>query len=92
MRNTEKVQQTTADLVIHAGDFGFYDEQRIVHLSPRELRLLVTHSPIWRQYNVDKQTRRETLIDIVRSHQLLGDFSRLHLWKKTIRCFAGNIL
>lgn len=70
----EKVQRTNADLVIHAGDFGFYDEQSISHLSPRELRLLVTHSPIWRQYNVDKQTDRETLIDIVRSHQLLGDF------------------
>ena len=70
----EKATQTSADFVIHAGDFGFYDEQSISRLSPRELRLLVTHSPVWRQYNVDKQTTRETLIEIVKRHRLLGDF------------------
>ena len=70
----EKATQTNADFVIHAGDFGFYDEQSISSLSPRELRLLVTHSSVWRQYNVDKQTKRETLIEIVKTHQLLGNF------------------
>lgn len=25
----EKATQTNADFVIHAGDFGFYDEQRV---------------------------------------------------------------
>lgn len=70
----EKAAQTKADFVIHAGDFGFYDEQSISRLSPRELRLLVSHSPVWRQYNVDKQTRRETLIEIIKTHRLLGDF------------------
>lgn len=70
----EMAVQTAADFVIHAGDFGFYDEQSIYRLSPRELRLLVTHSPVWRQYNVDKQTKRETLIEIVKAHRLLGDF------------------
>jgi predicted phosphodiesterase len=50
------VAQTNADMVIHAGDFGFYDDQSIVSLNPRELRLLICHSPVWRQYNVDKET------------------------------------
>ena len=71
----EKISQTKADFVIHAGDFGFYDEQSLIRLSSRELRLLVSHSPFWRQHNVDKQTKREELIDIVKMHQLLGDFS-----------------
>lgn len=33
------------DFVIHAGDFGFYDEASIKRISPRELLLLITHSP-----------------------------------------------
>lgn len=70
------VAQTNADMVIHAGDFGFYDEQSIYRLSPRELRLLVSHSPVWRQYEVDKQTNRERLIEIVKENQLLGDFPK----------------
>lgn len=70
----QKVEETNADMVIHAGDFGFYDDQSINRLSPRELRLLISHSPIWRQYNVDKQTKRETFIEIVKKHKLLGDF------------------
>ena len=70
----QMVAQTNADMVIHAGDFGFYDDQSINRLSPRELRLLISHSPIWRQYNVDKQTKRETFIEIVKKHKLLGDF------------------
>src|SRR3990167_1004295 len=70
----EKILQTKTDFVIHAGDFGFYDEESLYRLSPRELRLLVSHSPFWREHNVDKQTKREELIDIVKMHQLLGDF------------------
>lgn len=70
----EKVMETNADMVIHAGDFGFYDNQSIHRISPRELRLLISHSPIWRQYNVDKQSTRETCIEIIKKHKLLGDF------------------
>lgn len=70
----EKILQTKADFVIHAGDFGFYDEESLYRLSPRELRLLVSHSPFWRQHSIDKQTKREELIDIVKMHQLLGEF------------------
>ncbi|MDR3441470.1 MAG: metallophosphoesterase family protein [Legionella sp.] len=68
------VAQTNADMVIHAGDFGFYDDESVYRLSPRELRLLVVHSPLWRQYDVDKQTEREQLIEIVKEEKLLGDF------------------
>ncbi|WP_131793991.1 metallophosphoesterase family protein [Fluoribacter gormanii] len=68
------VAQTNADMVIHAGDFGFYDDQSIHRLSPRELRLLICHSPVWQKYNVDKQTELEQLIEIVKEEKLLGDF------------------
>jgi len=69
------VEKTKVDLVIHAGDFGFYNETSYKHISSRELRLLISHSPYWKNYSVDKQTDRETLIEIVKWHQLLGDFS-----------------
>jgi len=68
------VEKTNADIVIHAGDFGFYDESSYKHISSRELLLLITHSPYWKDYHVDKQTNREVLIEIVRKHSLLGDF------------------
>lgn len=71
----ELVDKTKADLVIHAGDFGFYDELSYRHLSTRELLLLVSHSPYWKSYPVDKQTSRDKLIDIVKECKLLGDFS-----------------
>ncbi len=70
----EKIAQTNADMVIHAGDFGFYDEQSINRLSPRELRLSIAHSPVWRKYDVNKQTNRERLIEIVKENRLLGTF------------------
>jgi predicted phosphodiesterase len=71
---SEKISQTKPDFVIHAGDFGFYDEQSLARLSPRELRLLVSHSPFWHQYNIDKQSHKNELMDIVKKHHLLGDF------------------
>lgn len=70
----EKVRLTKANMVIHAGDFGFYTRESIRYLSPRELRLLVVHSPVIQHYEIDKQTSRETLIEIVERHRLLGDF------------------
>ncbi|MCP0914974.1 MULTISPECIES: metallophosphoesterase [Legionella] len=71
----EKAAETNVDMVIHVGDFGFYHDQSIHHLNLRELRLLIGHSPVWRKYNVDKQTEREKLIEIVKEEKLLGDFS-----------------
>lgn len=66
--------KSQADFVIHAGDLGFYDQESISHISPRELRLLISHSPIWRQYEIGKQTDRKTLENIVIKHNLLGEF------------------
>ena len=69
------VEKTKVDIVIHAGDFGFYNESSYRHISSRELLLLVSHSPCWKDYCVDKQTDRTTLINIIKKHDLLGDFS-----------------
>lgn len=67
--------QTNADLVIHAGDFGFYDERSAYRLSHRELRLLITHSALRNEYLVDADTKRDRLIEIINNNHLLGDFS-----------------
>lgn len=42
----ELAARTKADVVIHAGDFGFYDEGSCARLADRELRLLVIHSDL----------------------------------------------
>ena len=68
------VEKTKVDMVIHAGDFGFYNETSYRHISSRELLLLVSHSKIWKNYKVDKTTGRDTLINIVKENNLLGDF------------------
>lgn len=73
-RVNELASHTNADFVIHAGDFGFYDDESVKRLSPRELRLLITHSPYRNQYDVDKQTDPKIFIEIVKKHRLLGDF------------------
>ena len=56
------VEKTQADMVIHAGDFGFYNESSYKHISDRELLLLISHSPFWKIDPVDKTTAREKLI------------------------------
>jgi len=68
------IDTTKADLVIHAGDFGFYDESSYRHLSSRELLLLVKHSHKGK-FSIDKQTDRNTLVEIVKNNKLLGDYS-----------------
>ena len=35
-----------ADAVIHAGDFGFYNDESYERISNRELRLHITHSDL----------------------------------------------
>ncbi len=42
----ELAEHTQADAVIHAGDFGFYDNGSYERLSNRELRLQVVHSDL----------------------------------------------
>ncbi len=43
-------EKTKTDLVIHAGDVGFYNESSYKHISSRELRLLISHSLYWKNY------------------------------------------
>jgi predicted phosphodiesterase len=42
----ELVAETQADAVIHAGDFGFYEDDSYERLSERELRLHIVHSTL----------------------------------------------
>lgn len=68
------VEKIGADLVIHAGDFGFYNEASLYQLSHRELRLLITHSKYHDQYQIDKDTDPALLRKIIVKHKLLGTF------------------
>jgi len=68
------VEENEIDFVIHAGDFGFYDNQSLYRLSQRELRLLVTHSLHRKEYDIDTQTEPSQLREIVSKHNLLGTF------------------
>lgn len=47
--------EVEADAVIHAGDFGLYDDDSYERISDRELRLHITHSEL------DAATRDEIL-------------------------------
>ena len=64
-----------ADAVIHAGDFGFFDDGSIDRLSDRELRLQVAHSDL---PQIEKATilalPRNGLTEAARKHRLLGGF------------------
>lgn len=69
------VRETKADAVIHAGDFGFYDNDSYNLLSKRELQLQITHS----QLPEDERRRilelsPEEQVEAARQHKLLGDF------------------
>lgn len=67
--------QTEADAVIHAGDFGFYDDESFERLSDRELRLHVTHSDLPRAEKDNLLTlSRIDLIAKSRELRLLGEF------------------
>lgn len=64
-----------ADAVIHAGDFGFYDDGSFERLSDRELRLHVTHSDLPRAEKDNLLTlSRFDLIAQLRKLRLLGEF------------------
>ena len=69
------VRQAQAEAVIHAGDFGFHDDESYARLSDRELRLLVVHSDLPK----DEKERllglpRESRIEAAREHRLVGEF------------------
>jgi predicted phosphodiesterase len=64
-----------ADAVLHAGDFGFYDDGSFERLSDRELRLHVVHADLPRTEK-DRLLilSRNDLIEQSRKHRLLGEF------------------
>ena len=57
----ELADSTQADAVIHAGDFGFYDDESYDRLSERELRLHIVHSdlaPLKKRGNPGSSSKR----------------------------------
>ena len=67
--------QTQADAVIHAGDFGFYEDESFERLSDRELRLHATHSDLPRAEKDNLLAlSRIDLIAQARMLRLLGEF------------------
>ena len=67
-----------AEAVIHAGDFGFFDQGSADRLSDRELRLQVAHSML-PQTEKDRPLRlsRDGMIEAIRRGRLLGEFQEL---------------
>ncbi len=64
-----------ADLVVHAGDFGFYDNESFDRLSDRELRLQVVHSHLPQEEKVRiSKLPQPGVIEAAREHRLLGSF------------------
>lgn len=66
-----------ADCVIHAGDFGFYEDESLSRLSQREIWLIIKHShlpqrKVRRILELDPRAR----VKAVEKHGLLGGFQR----------------
>jgi predicted phosphodiesterase len=71
----ELARHVRADAVIHAGDFGFFDDGSIERLSDRELRLHVAHSDLPRtEKDRILALNRVDKIEAARRHRLLGEF------------------
>jgi predicted phosphodiesterase len=71
----ELAARAQADAVIHAGDFGFFDDGSYERLSDRELRLHVAHSVLQQTEKARiLNLSRNDLIDAARKHRLLGGF------------------
>ncbi len=64
-----------ADAVIHARDFGFFDDGSIERLSYQEIRLHVAYSDL-PQNEKDRilAHSRNDMIEATRKHRLLGEF------------------
>ncbi len=71
----ELADRFRADAVIHAGDFGFFDNGSFQRLSDRELRLHVAHSDLPRtERDRILALSRDVMIKTAREHRLLGAF------------------
>jgi len=77
---------TQSDAVIHAGDFGFYDDGSYERLSDRELRLLIAHSILPRQEKDQIQDLgREARVAAARESRLAGEFQSYLDGERTLR-------
>ncbi len=71
----ELAAQVRADAVIHAGDFGFFDDGSLERLSDRELRLHVAHSGLPQTEKAPiLALSRNDRIEAARNHRLLDGF------------------
>jgi predicted phosphodiesterase len=71
----ELVARTQADVVIHAGDFGFYDDGSYERLSDRELRLQVAHGKLLQsEKNRILALSHGEQVEAVKQGCLLGEF------------------
>jgi len=71
----ELADRVRADAVIHAGDFGFFDDGSFERLSDRELRLHVAQSDLPRtEQDRVLALSRNDMIRTAREHRLLGTF------------------
>lgn len=69
-----RVRETGADAVIHAGDFGFYDEESPERLSDRELALRIVHSSLPEEQRKKAfDMSREARIALIRERLPLSD-------------------
>jgi predicted phosphodiesterase len=79
------IEKTHADAVIHAGDFGFYDDDSVERLEARELFLRVVHSELSpAEKTRAKKFSGRAMRDFIKAHLPLSD---LGAWLKEGRGF-----
>lgn len=82
----ELCAKTKADAVLHAGDFGFYDDESVDRLDARELFLRVVHSDLpSEEKNKAKKLQSDKMRDFIRKRLPLSD---LGAWLKQGRGFS----
>lgn len=76
--------QEDVDACIHAGDFGFYDENSPDRLNAKELRLQIKHSSAmpWEERKEYLTVAHEEQRHIIRKYRMLGNFSDYIIGKK----------
>lgn len=78
--------KTKADCVLHAGDFGFYDDDSVDRLDARELFLRIVHSDLPKdEKNKAKKLQSDKMRDFIRTRLPLSDMGK---WLKEGRGFS----
>jgi len=91
----ELAAHVRADAVIHAGDFGFFDDGSLERLSDREIRLHVVHSGLPRtEKDRILALSRKGMIEAARKHLLLSGFQsyihRVESFHEPVYAVWGN--